>query len=65
MLRSLQRPAVGGLEDPARGLIPSFETFEANMHHIHLQLLPLFRSKDFNEGVQPFLEKRTPEFEGR
>jgi enoyl-CoA hydratase/carnithine racemase len=41
------------------------ETFEANVHHVYLQLLPLFRSNDFKEGVQSFLEKRKPNFEGR
>jgi len=41
------------------------ETFEANVHHVFLQLLPLFRTKDFQEGMRSFLEKREPRFEGR
>ena len=41
------------------------ETFEANVHHVYLQLLPLFRSKDFGEGVKAFIEKREAVFEGR
>ncbi len=41
------------------------ETFEANVHHVFLQLLPLFRSQDFTEGVKAFIEKREPQFEGR
>ena len=41
------------------------ETFEANVHHVYLQLLPLFRSRDFGEGVKAFIERREPVFEGR
>ena len=41
------------------------ETFEANVHHVFLQLLPLMRSADFKEGVTAFLERREPKFEGR
>ncbi len=41
------------------------ETFEANVHHVYLQLLPLFRSQDFTEGVKAFIERREPTFTGR
>lgn len=41
------------------------ETFEQNIHHVFLQLLPLFRTNDFREGVASFMEKRPANFEGR
>ena len=41
------------------------ETFEANVHHVYLQLLPLFGTQDFQEGVKSFIEKRPAQFQGR
>ncbi len=41
------------------------EPFAEHVHHVYLQLLPLFRTQDFREGMQSFLEKRKPKFEGR
>ena len=41
------------------------EPFDDHVHHVFLQLIPLFRSKDFREGMMSFLEKREPKFEGQ
>ncbi len=41
------------------------ETFEANVHHAFLQLLPMFQTEDFKEGMRAFLEKRPARFQGR
>jgi enoyl-CoA hydratase/carnithine racemase len=39
--------------------------FDANAHHVMAELLQLFRSRDFAEGIQSFIEKREPKYEGR
>jgi len=41
------------------------ETFPDHVHHVYLQLLPLFKTQDMQEGIKAFMEKREPKFEGR
>jgi enoyl-CoA hydratase/carnithine racemase len=41
------------------------ESFNDHVHHVFLQLLPLFRTQDFREGMASFLEKRPADFQGR
>ncbi|MDO8431903.1 MAG: enoyl-CoA hydratase/isomerase family protein [Candidatus Binatus sp.] len=41
------------------------EDFESHTHHVLMQLLLLFRSGDFQEGIQAFMSKREPNFSGR
>ncbi|MBI5261920.1 MAG: enoyl-CoA hydratase/isomerase family protein [Bradyrhizobium sp.] len=41
------------------------ETFPDHVHHVYLQLLPLFKTRDMAEGMKAFMEKREPKFEGR
>jgi enoyl-CoA hydratase/carnithine racemase len=40
------------------------EDFESHTHHVLMQVLLLFRSNDFQEGIKSFLERREPRFGG-
>jgi enoyl-CoA hydratase/carnithine racemase len=41
------------------------QDFESHSHHVLLQTMQLFGTKDFQEGLASFMEKRPPEFRGR
>ena len=41
------------------------EDFESHSHHVLMQLLLLFRSADFQEGILSFMEKLPPKFAGK
>jgi len=41
------------------------QDFESHSHHVLMSVLNLFKSDDFREGVQSFVERRPPEFTGR
>jgi len=41
------------------------EDFSSHTHHVLLQVMHLFGTKDFGEGVASWIEKRPAEFQGR
>jgi enoyl-CoA hydratase/carnithine racemase len=41
------------------------QDFASHSHHVLLQTMQLFGTKDFQEGLLSFMEKRPPEFRGR
>lgn len=41
------------------------EDFASHSHHVLLQTMQLFGTKDFQEGLASFMEQRPPEFRGR
>jgi len=41
------------------------ETSLDHVHRVYLQLLPLFKTQDMQEGIRAFMEKCEPKFEGR
>jgi enoyl-CoA hydratase/carnithine racemase len=41
------------------------EDFASHSHHVLLQTMQLFGTKDFQEGLVSFMEQRPPEFRGR
>lgn len=41
------------------------QDFESHSHHVLLQTMALFRTNDFKESIEAFMERRDPRFEGR
>ncbi|GAC1588932.1 MAG: enoyl-CoA hydratase-related protein [Acidimicrobiales bacterium] len=41
------------------------QDFPSHTHHVLLQTMHLFGTKDFAEGISSFVERRSPRFEGR